>query len=72
MLSLPRPLGIDFARKLPVDGSGLYQASEVSLLEIYGIPGKVLYNDVQDAKSGRVCFHSPHLTDLTNKHSSVF
>lgn len=70
-LSLPRDKSLEYAEKLPVDGEGLYQASEQQLTDIYGIPGKVLFNDVQRSKYGRVCFHPPLLPALPNDYSSV-
>ena len=63
-----------WAKKLQVNGRGLYQVDENELIELYGIPGRLLFSQLQNSVYGRAC---PYLTSpydmikITNKHSSV-
>lgn len=70
-LSLSRDKSLEHAKKFPVDGEALYLASEQQLTDVYGVPGKVLFYDVQRSKYGRVCFHPPLLPALPNDYSPV-
>ena len=44
-----------WARKLPVNGEGLYQVNESELIDLYGIPGRLLYLNLQNSVYSRVC-----------------
>ena len=44
-----------WARKLPVNGEGLYQVDKRELIDLYGIPGRLLSLRLQNSVYGRVC-----------------
>ena len=48
-----------WAKRLPVNGRGLYQVDESELVELYGIPGRILFSQLQNSVYGRAC---PYLT----------
>ena len=63
-----------WAKRLQVNGRGLYQVDEAELVELYGIPGRLLFLQLQNSVYGRACLYltSPyHITKITNKHSLV-
>lgn len=45
---------LTYAKKLSVDGRGLYKASHKDLVDRYGINGAVLYDEIQLSDHGRL------------------
>ena len=48
-----------WAKRLQVNGKGLYQVDEEELIELYGIPGRLLFSQLQNSVYGRA---SPYIT----------
>ena len=46
---------LEWARKLRVNGEGLYSVDETELVNLYGIPGRLLFLKLQNSMYGRVC-----------------
>lgn len=44
------------ARKIKLDGKGLYELSPEQWLEEYDIQGQTIYNELQESRFGHVCF----------------
>ena len=46
----------DEAKKLRIDGKGLYEISPEQWIEKYDIQGQTIYNEIQTSEYGYVCF----------------
>lgn len=55
MCGFTREEALAWAKRLQVNGKGLYQVDKQEFIELYGIPGRLLFSELQNSVYNRVC-----------------